>query len=74
MHACVRACVRVCVYVCACVYMHLYLWIHSDRVLYICSFLHHNLIRKIENLQHLQYLDNLNLSYNAISKVENLGE
>ena len=23
-----------------------------------CSFLHRNLIRKIENLQHLQYLDN----------------
>ena len=45
----------------------------GDCVLYLCSFLHHNLIRKIENLQHLQYLDNLNLSYNAISKVENLG-
>ena len=43
-------------------------------VIAYCSFLHHNLIRKIENLQHLQYLDNLNLSYNAISRVENLSE
>ena len=37
-------------------------------------FLHHNLIRKIENIDHLQFLDNLNLSHNSISKVENLSE
>ncbi len=37
-------------------------------------FLHQNLIRKIENLGHLQYLDTLNLSHNLVSRLENLRE
>ena len=36
------------------------------------SFLHQNLIHKIENLGCLQLLDTLNLSNNMISKLENL--
>ena len=48
------------------------LYVCVIMVIAYCSFLYHNLVCKIENLQHLQYLDNLNLSYNAISRVENL--
>ena len=39
-----------------------------------CRFLQQNLIHQIENLDHLQYLDTLNLSHNQISHLENLGE
>lgn len=38
------------------------------------SFLQQNLIKKIENLHHLQQLDTLNLSNNMIFKLENLRE
>lgn len=38
------------------------------------SYLHQNLIRKIENLEPLQELDTLNLSHNMVSVLENLSE
>ena len=37
-------------------------------------YLHQNLISKIENLNHLQYLDTINLSNNYVTKIENLGK
>ena len=70
MYVCLYVRMYVCMYVCMCVCMYVCMYV----TIVCCSFLHHNLIRKIENVQHLQYLDNLNLSYNAISRIENLSE
>jgi dynein assembly factor 1 len=37
-----------------------------------CLYLHQNCIEKMENLSHLEYLDNLNLSENFIKKIEEI--
>ncbi|PFX17352.1 Dynein assembly factor 1, axonemal [Stylophora pistillata] len=37
------------------------------------SYLQQNIISKIENVEHLQQLDTLNVSNNTISKIENIG-
>lgn len=49
-------------------------WVPSSTLCFSCSFLQQNLIKKIENLHHLQLLDTLNLSNNMVLKLENLRE
>ena len=48
--------------------------VHYAEHVLVCRFLHQNLIKRIENLDHLQYLDTLNLSHNHISRLANLSE
>ena len=43
-------------------------------LLCVCRFLHQNLIKNIENIDHLKYLDTLNLSNNQITHLENLSK